>query len=207
MSIHRVVARLGLAPSLALAWLVACGAPESETPPPAEPAAAAPAAPAPAASSSLLPREASGVYEVHGVTVHATDGRLREISGTLRLHVKGETFSATYELDTTYPGPEQGIPATVAGWGQGMVVGDTMAGTISSSVVPTEPAPEPTARTLPEQELLVMSSSVMRFTPAGTIQLELQNHPGIGQDYSPTVTVLEGQRVRPLQMESAAAPQ
>lgn len=180
--------------------VAACGAPESEAPPatPAEP----PAAPA---STMPDPAAASGVYEVHGVTVQASDGELREIGGVLRLHVQGETFSATYELETTLQGPDEEVSATVAGWGQGMVVGDTMAGTISSSMVPAGVDVAAAGEgMLPEQEFLVMSSSVARFTPAGTLQVELQNHPGIGQQYSPSVTVLEGRRVRPLRVGAAS---
>lgn len=144
---------------------------------------------------------ASGVYAMHGVTVRASEGAIREIDGTMRLHIEGESFSASFELDTTYPGPEESFPATVVGWGQGMVVGDSLAGTISSTVARTQTEGEPRPARLPVEELVVMSSSVARFTADGGLQVELQNHPGIGQDYSPSVTVLEGKRVGPLEAQ------
>ncbi len=169
--------------AIAVAALGACGEPESATPPPS--------------SAIPTPAEATGVYDVHGVTVRAADGVLREVSGILRLHIEGEKFSATYEFDTTFPdpGPNATFPAKVAGWGQGMVVGDTLAGTLSSRVSRAKPAATPPPARLPVEEVVVLSSLTARFRPDTRLQVELQNHPGINQSYSPTVTVIEGKRV------------
>ena len=79
-----------------------------------------------------------------------------------------------------------------------MLVGDTMAGTVSSRMVRLDEPAEGSTLKLPDEELVIMSSSIARFNEDGRLQVELQNQPGIGQHYSPSVTVLEGDRTGPL---------
>lgn len=190
----RAFERVGAGVLVALAF--GCGLPEPEPTTQAEPA---PARAEPESHAPLLDAATvSGVYQVRGVTVQAADGLVREIDGILRLELKEKSFSTTFELETTFPGPEAVLSASVVGWGQGLVVGDTMAGTVSSRLVRLDEPAEGSRLRLPAEELVIMSSSIARFNAHGRLQVELLNQPGIGQTYSPSVTVLEGDRTGPL---------
>jgi len=186
-----------MALSVLMALAVGCDAPE-----PTRPAESAPVRAETASRTPLLDAErVSGVYQVHGVTVQAANGLVREIDGILRLHLDGGSFSTTFELETSVPGAEAGFRVSVVGWGQGLLVGDTMAGTVSSRMVRLDEPSHGRVR-LPAEELVIMSSSIARFNTQGLLQVELQNQPGIDQQYSPSVTVLEGKRTGPLRETS-----
>jgi hypothetical protein len=65
----------------------------------------------------------SGSYEVSGVTVQATSGEQREISGPLKLDVEGERYEVEFDLETTAPDLEGQVPVSVKGSGRGFIVG------------------------------------------------------------------------------------
>ena len=46
----------------------------------------------------------AGMYEVTGVTVALESGHRREIAGTVILAENGDQYTATFHLNTTYPG-------------------------------------------------------------------------------------------------------
>jgi len=186
--------------ALLVLLIFGCGSPEPATPSTPDTAAAAPAMQAETETQTAIldPATVSGVYQVHGVTVQAANGLVREIDGIMRLDLEEKSFSTTFELETMYPGPEAVFAASVVGWGQGLIVGDTMAGTVSSRVVRLDEPGEGTSLKLPDEQLVIMSSSIARFNADGRLQVELQNQPGINQAYSPSVTVLEGERTGPL---------
>jgi hypothetical protein len=165
----RSVAFLGL---LAVAFL-ACQARESESTKDAVSAAGAPEA---------LFEDRSGTYLVRGVTVQAANGRLREISGSVVLSVEGDRYDANFELITSDPERGEAVPAEVRGKGKGYLVGNTLTGVTWQEFDVSGGA----------ATLRVVSVSVGRFEEDGRLHVELQNYPAPDQDYSPTVTVLEG---------------
>jgi hypothetical protein len=173
----RLVSVLAKAPAaLAAAGLLACGSSEGDG-----------LASSPAAGSTL-----SGVYELEGVTAQAANGRQRPISGRLQLHVDGDRYQVDFVLDTTDPASTSGAPVQVRGAGNGFLVGGVFTGTTEERVTtPGAAAPDP--------ELRVVSTSEARIDAAGQLHVELQNWPGEGQVYSPSVTVLQGRRVGPLE--------
>ena len=66
----------------------------------------------------------AGRYEVNGVTVNTATGDKRELSGTVILAEDGETYTATFDFVTTYPGAEEALPAQVIGKGEGTIERD-----------------------------------------------------------------------------------
>jgi hypothetical protein len=140
-----------------------------------------------AASTARAPEESldarSGTYQVRGVTVQASHGQLREISGTVLLSVEGDRYDARFELVTSDPVRGEAVPVEVRGEGKGFVIGSTLTGVTWQEVaVSGEGAPA----------VKIVSVSVGRFEDDGRLHVELQNHPAPDQAYSPTVTVLEG---------------
>jgi len=57
--------------------------------------------------------------------------------------------------------------------------------------------PDATERRLESQRVStrIASTSLTRLAPDGSVEIELMNSPEEGEDYSPTRTVLSGQRV------------
>lgn len=172
--------------------LLACGEPQ---PPPA-PSEGATASPTGQAS------ELSGVYEVQGYTVQAAERRQRLISGTVALRAEGDHFNASFELETSYPGDPGGRPARVTGTGQGYVLGEYLTGMARTDLM-SEEGPEQTSGAA-KSPLLIISTTRGTLTRDGRLRIRIQNEPGPGQDYSPSITVVEGTRVGPLRTETDA---
>lgn len=140
-------------------------------------------------------KTASGVYEVSGVTVQAAHGGLRKIAGTLRLRVEGDLYSVDFELDTTAPGTGASLPVQVAGAGSGVIVDGVFTGTTEERIR----AADPQAATAPSAvDLQVVSTSQAHFDELGHFKIQLQNYPAEDEEYSPSVTVLSGQRIEAL---------
>ena len=168
---------------LLTACLLACG---GEAPQSADSAATAPAVPI------------SGVYEVKGVTRPLDGaGEKRKIAGTVILEQAGDRYSATFKLDTTFPGASEPVQADVIGRGEGAIDGRTLTGTARTQlVVSTVPGVDTDFAFVPRMVgARIVSSSVTEIRPDGSVEIELENQPAEGEDYRPTHTRLTGRRV------------
>lgn len=135
----------------------------------------------------------SGTYEVKGATVQALTGRQREIGGTLELSVEGDRYEVSFDLETTDPDVDEPVPMRVRGTGRGFVVGDVLTGTTEEWMALAVPMEESRGVALPRKAgIRIVSSSQGSFEPDGSFHVLLQNEPGAGQDYVPSVTVLKG---------------
>jgi hypothetical protein len=166
-----------------LAFGLACGSAEQSAPP----EVASPGAPI------------SGMYNVSGVTTETASGHQRKLAGTIILaeEESGGRYTATFNLTTTYPGGEESLPAEVIGKGEGTVDGRTLKGTSHTQlVVATVPGVDPGFAFIPRRvSTRIVSTSLTRIAPDGSVQIELSNSPEGDEDYSPTRTVLTGRRV------------
>jgi len=175
---------LAIVSSLAL---LAC---ERESPPDVAAAPPAPVAP--------LDPARSGTYAVQGVTVQALTGSQRKIGGTLELEVRGDRYEVSFDLDTTSPGHDEGVPVHVRGTGRGFMVGDVLTGTTEEWMSLAVPPEESAGIVLPDAAgIAIVSTSQASFDTDGSVQVLLQNDPRPGQDYVPSVTVLAGRRATP----------
>jgi hypothetical protein len=172
----------------------ACGreeAPVEETP------AAAEAPPAPIA----------GRYEVRGSTVAIASGFERHISGTVILATEGNSYTATFDLETTYPDPAAAEPiiAEVIGKGEGTIEGRTLRGTAQTQIVAaTVPNVDPGFAFIPRSvSTRVISTSVTTISADGNVDIEIENRPAPGEEYQPTRTTLTGRRVEAAQIDKA----
>jgi hypothetical protein len=152
--------------------------------------------PAPdAARSDPLP--ISGIYDVTGVTTPLGGGDGRRISGTVSLKQNGESYSASFKLDTTFPGLEEPVQADVIGSGQGTISGRTLTGSTQTQlVVATIPGVDTEFAFIPRTVgARIVSTSLTEISPDGQVVIDLQNRPAEGEDYRPTRTRLSGRRV------------
>ena len=150
----------------------------------------------------------SGMYNVEGVTTETESGHQRKLSGTIILAEEGTRYTATFSLATTYPGGDQSLPAEVIGKGEGSVEGRTLKGTNHTQlVVTTVPGVDPGFAFIPRMvSTRIVSTSVTRLAPDGSVEIELSNAPEPGEDYSPTRTVLSGKRISASGSGLASAP-
>ena len=193
-------ARLLLAPLCAPLYamgvslaLVACGA---ESPPPAHVAAA------------IDPVPISGLYDVKGITRAVNGpGEGRKISGTVTLTEDAGRYTATFKLDTTFPGAEEPVQADVIGSGEGTVDGRTLRGTTKTQlVISTVPGVDTEFAFIPRMVgARIVSTSVTVIEPDGTVVIELENRPEEGDEYVPTKTLLTGHRVADSALAAARA--
>ena len=143
----------------------------------------------------------SGRYEVTGATVTKATGERREIAGALIVATSedGATYTATFDLTTTYPGADEAMPAVVIGKGEGRVEGRTLRGTSETQLVmATVPGVDPGFAYIPRMiSTRIQSTSVATVARDGTVDVEIRNTPVEGQEYSPTLTTLHGTRVSP----------
>jgi hypothetical protein len=160
-----------------------------------------------AGSEGVRATPISGMYEVGGVTTETASGHQRKLSGTIILAEEGTRYTATFNLTTTYPAGEQTLPAEVIGKGEGTIDGRTLEGTNHTQlVVATVPGVDPGFAYLPRTvSTRIVSTSVTRIAPDGSVEIELANAPEEGEDYSPTRTVLTGRRVSAAGVAAARA--
>ena len=153
--------------------------------------------------TSETPVEASevspiaGMYEVSGNTIETQSGNKRGISGTIILAEDGGKYTATFNLNTSFPGPESGIAAEVIGKGSGDIEGRTLRGTAETQIVmATVPGIDTNFAFIPRMtSTRIMSNSVTTIATDGTITIQIENRPAPGQDYTETRTTLRGMRV------------
>ncbi len=168
-----------------LVALMACGSePESS-----------PAGDGTAVEADPLP--ISGIYDVEGSTMPLRGGEERRITGSVILKQDGLTYSATFKLDTTFPGRDELLQAEVIGNGQGTISGRTLTGSTKTQlVVATIPGIDTQFAFIPRiVGARIVSTSRTEIAPDGRIVIELENRPAEGEDYQPTRTRLTGLRV------------
>jgi hypothetical protein len=148
----------------------------------------------------------SGRYEVRGVTVAIESGHKREIAGTIILAVEGDTYTATFDLTTTYPGAEEALPAEVIGKGEGSVEGRSLTGTAQTQLVmATVPGVDPGFAFIPRMvSTRIRSSSVATVSADGSVTVQIESTPAAGEQYAPTRTNLHGSRVSAAGFENVA---
>jgi hypothetical protein len=169
----RVLATLAL-------WALACGSEPAQV---EEPVEVAPIA---------------GMYEVHGDTVALETGHKREIAGTVILADEGASYTATFNLTTTYPGAEEALPAEVIGKGEGSIEGRTLRGTAQTQLVmATVPGVDPGFAFVPRMvSTRIISTTTTTIAADGTVTIEIENQPAAGEEsYAPTRTTLRGSRI------------
>lgn len=148
----------------------------------------------------------SGRYEVRGVTVAVESGHKRQIAGTIILAEEGGRYTATFNLDTTYPGPEEALPAEVIGRGEGTVEGRSLTGTAHTQLVmATVPGVDPGFAFVPRMvSTRIFSTTKATVAADGTVAIQIENQPERGEQYSPTRTNLRGTRVSSAGFEAVA---
>jgi hypothetical protein len=149
---------------------------------------------------AAAPQEAvpiSGRYDVKGGTVDLEGGHRREIAGQVVLTETGGAYTATFHLNTTYPGAEEALPAEVIGSGEGTVEGRTLRGTAETQLVmATVPGVDPGFAYVPRMvSTRIQSTTLASVADDGTVSIEIENRPAPGEDYAPTKTTLKGRRV------------
>ncbi len=154
----------------------------------------------PDVAAPIDPLPISGLYDVSGVTraVAAGPGEERHIAGTVILRQNGDSYTATFKLDTTFPGVEDPVQADVIGSGEGSIEGRTLRGTTQTQlVVSTVPGIDTDFAFVPRiVGARVASTAVTEIAPDGSLRIELENQPAEGEeDYLPTHTTLTGRRI------------
>lgn len=176
--------RIGRLPALAGAVLLACSEPASE---------------APDVAAAVDPLPISGLYDVEGVTRSLQGpGDERRISGTVVLRHDGDRYTATFKLDTTFPGVDEPVQADVIGSGEGSVEGRTLTGTTDTQlIVSSVPGVDTEFAFVPRiVGARVVSTAHTEIAPDGSVVIELLNQPAEGEhDYLPTRTRLTGRRI------------
>jgi hypothetical protein len=166
------------------------------------------APPRPDVAAAIDPVPISGLYDVAGFTrpVKGPD-RGRKIAGTLTLQEDAGHYTATFKLETTFPGAEDPVQADVIGSGDGTVDGRTLRGTTKTQlVVSTVPGVDTDFAFIPRMVgARVVSTSVTVINPDGSVVIELENRPDEGDDYTPTTTRLTGHRVADSALAAARA--
>lgn len=169
--------------ALSATWLLACG--ES--------------AKAPNLAAAVDPLPISGLYEVRGVTEPLSGpGEKRRIAGTVILKQDGFAYTATFKLDTTFPGASEPVQADVIGHGAGTIEGRTLTGTTKTQlVVSTVPGIDTDFAFVPRiVGARIQSRAVTEIAPDGSVVIHLENHPDEDEvDYLPTRTLLTGRRI------------
>jgi hypothetical protein len=139
----------------------------------------------------------AGMYEVTGVTVARESGHKREIAGTVILAADGERYTATFNLNTTYPGADQALPAEVIGKGEGRIEGRTLRGRAETQLVmATVPGIDPGFAFVPRMiSTRVASSTTATVSAEGYVSIEIESEAAAGEEYTPTRTTLHGARI------------
>ncbi|MBW2236866.1 MAG: hypothetical protein JRG85_15890 [Deltaproteobacteria bacterium] len=152
------------------------------------------AAPAPSAE----PAQVSGMYKVKGTTVVVGTDHSREIWGNVILVQDGASYTATFDLETNYPGPDGEVPAEVVGDGEGTITGNTLDGTLRTQIVASR-VPGLDAHFImvpPAFGVRVVSNATGEVKPDGSLELTIENRGAEGEDYIPTRTVVKGVRTK-----------
>ena len=138
-----------------------------------------------------------GRYEVRGVTIALESGHRRDIAGTVILAEDGGSYTAAFQLQTTYPGAEEALPAEVIGTGVGSIEGRTLRGTAQTQLsMATVPGIDPNFAFVPRMvSTRITSKSVTTIAADGSVIIEIESQPASGEEYAPTRTTLRGTRI------------
>ena len=165
-----------------------------------------------AAPAAAAEQARSGSYEVEGLTVQALTGRHRQISGQLRLEVKGERYEVDFDLRTMAPDFEEEVPVRIRGTGRGLIIGKVFTGTTEEWMALVPPPGGLEKVELRDAKLpgkagrKIVSTSQASFDETGAFHIVLQNYPGPDERYEPSMTVLEGRRTDALRQAGASPP-
>jgi hypothetical protein len=165
-----------------------------------------PAAPDDATAAEVAP--IAGMYEVAGTTVETTTGIEREISGSVILADDGESYTATYHLDTVFEGTDGVLPTEVIGKGSGAIEGRTLRGSAETQlVISSVPGIDPGFAFIPRTTTTrLVSTSVTTIAADGSVVIEIENSPALGEIYAPTRTTLRGTRIGEAGIAEAGEP-
>jgi len=146
----------------------------------------------------------SGSYRVSGTTIEKGTTNTRPLDGMIILVQDGDTYTATFDLQTQLPTPEgPSARAQVVGKGDGVVKGDGLEGTATTQIVwAAVPGVDSHFAFVPKRfGPRLASDSKARLQPDGSIRIEIDSK-GVGDaQYTPTHTTLRGVR-----MSEAKAP-
>lgn len=179
--------------SVSLASVAACGAPEP------------PEVAAEVEQGEEVP--IPGLYRVEGSTVDKATGERRKIGGTVILAVDGDEYTATFHLETTFPGTgADPVAAEVIGKGEGKVDGRHLTGVAHTQlVVATVPGVDPSFAFIPRHvSTRLISDSVTTIARNGAVKIQTDSRGEAGEDYSPTRTTLRGSRIASTPLEKPA---
>ncbi len=142
----------------------------------------------------------AGRYQVEGFTVNAGTGdNKRKIGGDIVLAVDadGNTYTATFDLETTASGLGADHKVDVIGKGEGTVEGRTLRGTNTTQIVAsTVPGIDPGFAFVPRQtSTRIVSQSVAEVAPDGSVKVTIESEGAPGENYTPTRTTLRGMRI------------
>jgi len=110
----------------------------------------------------------------------------------------GASYTATFDLETNYPGPDGEVPAEVVGDGEGTITGNTLDGTLRTQIVASR-VPGLDSHFImvpPAFGVRVVSNATGEVKPDGSLELTMENRGAEGEDYIPTRTVVKGVRTK-----------
>ena len=143
------------------------------------------------------PASIAGTYRIEGTTtVIGHEDQSREISGMVVMTQEGDTWSAHFELETMYPGPDGPLPAQVVGTGGGTITGNAFEGSAETQIVASRIPGIDSQFTLvpPSFGVRIVSTSTGTVNDDGSLTLEIENRAAEGQEYIPTRTTVRGER-------------
>ena len=144
------------------------------------------------------PAQVAGMYQVKGTTSVIGTDQSREIWGKVILAQDGASYTATFDLETIYPGPDGEVPAEVVGDGEGTITGNTLDGTLRTQIVASR-VPGLDSHFImvpPAFGVRVVSNATGEVKPDGSIEFTMENRGAEGEDYIPTRTVVKGVRTQ-----------
>jgi len=153
--------------------------------------------PAVSAQPPVEPQPLSGLYEVSGRTVDKATGAERNLAGTVIVAAEGESYTATFNLNTTIL--VQGDPrrAELIGKGEGRVAGRTLdGGAETQMIVALVPGVDAGFGMLPRAATTrILNQSKATIGDDGSVRIEIESEAAPGTEYAPTHTTLRGRRV------------
>ena len=146
------------------------------------------------------PPDFAGVYRVAGRTVEIESGASREIVGLVVLREDQGEYSTNFDLSTGFKGKgnDPGVSVEVVGRGTGRVdEDDTLRGTARTQLVRAAiPGVDARFALLPRiVGPRIVSSTVARIRPDGTLVVEIESTAESGESYAATRTTVIGHRV------------
>ena len=142
----------------------------------------------------------AGTYQVNGSTAVVGASESREIEGTVILAQEGDTYTATFNLQTLYPAEGGPVPAEVIGRGEGTIAGRSLEGSARTQILASRVQGLDPKFTLvpPAFSVRIVSSTRGEIKPDGRLTIQIESRGAEGErHYVPTHTTLHGRRVVP----------